>query len=212
MEKIERPNRKKEQGAETKRKIYDCAKILFTQQDPADVSVDAIVIAAGVSKGTFYVHYESKDALIASLLSDSVTNLDLDYKSFLFSLPPEMSAPDTLLRLIEKICDVLVDTIGYETMGTIYKLHLTRTVDTQSAMSYNRELYRLFSEVMQTGIDRGEFATVLPIDILAKHLVMAIRGLTYEWCIRYPDFDLKENARLHFQTILTGLQTGNIKS
>lgn len=212
MEKIERPNRKKEQGAETKRRIYDCAKILFTQQDPADVSVDAIVIAAGVSKGTFYVHYESKDALIASLLSDSVTNLDLDYKSFLFSLPPEMSAPDTLLRLIEKICDVLVDTIGYETMSTIYKLHLTRTVDTRSAMSYNRELYGLFSEVMQTGIDRGEFATVLPIDILAKHLVMAIRGLTYEWCIRYPDFDLKENARLHFQTILTGLQIRDTRS
>lgn len=212
MEKIERPNRKKEQGAETKRRIYDCAKILFTQQDPADVSVDAIVIAAGVSKGTFYVHYDSKDALIASLLSDSVTNLDLDYKSFLFSLPPGMSAPDTLLRLIEKICDVLVDTIGYETMGTIYKLHLTRAVDTQSAMSYNRELYRLFSEVMQTGIDRGEFATVLPIDILAKHLIMAIRGLTYEWCIRYPDFDLKENARLHFQTILTGLQIRDTKS
>lgn len=212
METIERPNRKKEQGAETKRKIYDCAKILFTQQDPADVSVDAIVIAAGVSKGTFYVHYESKDALIASLLSDSVTNLDLDYKSFLFSLPPEMSAPDTLLRLIDKICDVLVDTIGYETMSTIYKLHLTRTVDTRSAMSYNRELYGLFSEVMQTGIDCGEFATVLPIDILAKHLVMAIRGLTYEWCIRYPDFDLKENARLHFQTILTGLQIRDTKS
>ncbi len=212
METIERPNRKKEQGAETKRKIYDCAKILFTQQDPADVSVDAIVIAAGVSKGTFYVHYESKDALIASLLSDSVTNLDLDYKSFLFSLPPGMSAPDTLLRLIEKICDVLVDTIGYETMGTIYKLHLTRTVDTQSAVSYNRELYRLFSEVLQTGIERCEFATVLPIDILAKHLVMAIRGLTYEWCIRYPDFDLKENARLHFQTILTGLQIRDTKS
>lgn len=212
MEKIERPNRKKEQGAETKRKIYDCAKILFTQQDPADVSVDAIVIAAGVSKGTFYVHYESKDALIASLLSDSVTNLDLDYKSFLFSLPPEMSAPDTLLRLIDKICDVLVDTIGYETMSTIYKLHLTRTVDTQSAMSYNRELYGLFSEVLQTGIERCEFATALPIDILAKHLVMAIRGLTYEWCIRYPDFDLKENARLHFQTILTGLQIRDTRS
>lgn len=203
----ERPNRRKEQGAETKRKLYDSAKTLFTKYDHANVSVDDIVEAAGVSKGTFYVHFDSKDTLIASLVSAYVTELDLDYQVFLDSLPSELSASDTLLCLIEKICDVLVHTIGYETMSTIYKLHLTRAVDTKSANSYNRDLYKMFVEVLQRGTEQHEFTTALPLDTLAKHLVMALRGLTFEWCIRYPDLNLKETALLHFQTILTGINT-----
>jgi len=61
MELTER-NRKKGKGERTRRKLFESAALLFEKYDPDDVSVDAIVEAAGVSKGTFYIYFESKDA------------------------------------------------------------------------------------------------------------------------------------------------------
>jgi hypothetical protein len=34
-----------------------------------------------------------------------------------------------------------------------------------------------------------------------------MRGLTYEWCMRYPDFDLKSQAITHFEVLLMGIKS-----
>lgn len=202
----EKSGRRKEQAAETKKKLYESAGKLFRERDFTEVSVDNIVEEAGVSKGTFYVHFESKDALIASFISDYTARLDLDYKTFLNSLPPDMPASDMLLAMNRKIADVLVDTIGYETMRTVYQLQLTRAVDMDAIKGYSRELYKMFGDILEQGIRRGEFKTDLPLEALSRHFVMAIRGLCYEWCIRYPDFELKEETAAHFRLLLDGIK------
>ena len=198
--------RKKEKGERTKRKLFESAAQLFTRYEFDDVTVDAIVEAAGVSKGTFYIYFESKDALIASFLSDYVSNVDADYKAHLDSLPEGTKASDMLLSLIEKIADVLTDTIGCHRMKIVYKVQLTGAANMEAVKGYNRELYHMFSHLLGKGIESGEFNTALPLDILTKHFVMAIRGICYEWCIRYPDFDLKEQALTHFKILLKGIQ------
>jgi AcrR family transcriptional regulator len=200
-------SRRREQAAETKRKLYESAGNLFGQYDFEDVTVDAIVEAAGVSKGTFYVYFESKDALIASFLSDYVSSIDAEYRAHLDSFPAGAKASDILLSLIGKIADVLTDTIGYNRMRIVYKVQLTGAVNTENIKGYNRELYKMFTDVLRLGIDRGEFYTELPLDTLTKHFVMAIRGLSYEWCIRYPDFNLREQALAHFKILLAGIRT-----
>ncbi len=203
--KKDRPNRKKEQGAETKKKLYESAEKLFNKYDFANVSVETIAETAGVTKGTFYVHFESKDALYISLFSDYVARLDLDYRTFLDSLPPDMPASDTLMAFVKEIIDLMVNRIGYNNLRTVYKLQLTNKVDMETVSGYGRELYKTFGDVLKHGIQRGEFKTSLPLETLTRHCVMAIRGLTYEWCIRYPDFDLKEQTLMHFKILLTGI-------
>jgi hypothetical protein len=42
-------------------------------------------------------------------------------------------------------------------------------------------------------------------DELSQHFVMTFRGLCYEWCIRYPEFDLKEQVLKHFKLLLDGI-------
>ena len=91
-------------------------------------------------------------------------------------------------------------------MKVLYKAHLTKTIDTTTAMSYNRELYKLFTEVLEQGVRQGELRDDLPVDVLAKHLIMAIRGLTFEWCIRYPEYDLKEQVQAYFTMLIDGLK------
>lgn len=204
--KKEGPNRRKEQAAETKNKITKSAEQLFGKYGLDEVSVDAIVESAGVSKGTFYVHFDSKDALIASLINNYVNSVDMDYKSYIESIPENTPVSDILVSLTGKIADVITCTIGYEKMAAIYKAQLMKNVNTEAIMGYNRDLYKMFSDVIGQGIRQGEFKIALPVDTLAKHFVMALRGMTYEWCIRYPDFDLIEQALKHLQILITGLK------
>lgn len=200
-------SRKKEKGVKTKRKVFESAALLFGQYDFDEVSVDNIVETAGVAKGTFYIYFDSKDALIASFLSDYVGRVDMDYKNHLDSLPDGTTSSDMLLSLISKIADVLADTIGYNRMRIVYKVQLTKSINMDTVQGYNRELYHIFTDIFRRGIERGEFKTELSIDLLAKHFVMAIRGLSFEWCIRYPDFDLKEQALVHFHILLDGIKS-----
>lgn len=53
------------------RGIADAATRLFMAQGYADVSMDAIARAAGVSKATLYAYFASKERLFASLVGDA---------------------------------------------------------------------------------------------------------------------------------------------
>lgn len=190
----------------TRKKIYESAKILFSQNDYNAVSVDSIVEMAGVAKGCFYIHFASKDALITSIINDYVMEADADYKYFLNSFTDDTPAEIIVLSLIGKISDLLIEKIGCDKMKIVYKAQITKDINTTAITGYNRELYKLFSEVLERGIQRQEFKTELPLDILVKHFIMAIRGITYEWCIRYPEFDYKMQALQHFKILLAGIK------
>lgn len=197
---------RKERALETKNHLYAVADALFTQYGFDYVSVDKIVEEAGLSKGTFYVHFESKDSLLVALISDYVDKVDVDYQAFIEIFSSDMPATDILLRLIDKIMDVIVDTIGHKRMKALYRAQLTNISHTGTSASYNRMLYTTITDVLTRGIQRREIVTALPLSELTNHVILAMRGLTYEWCIRYPDFDLKAQSRAHFEIILQGIK------
>ncbi|MDD2477057.1 MAG: hypothetical protein PHI32_14265, partial [Dysgonamonadaceae bacterium] len=147
-----------------------------------------------------------KDALAAALIHEYTSTTDKDYKSFLTNLPDRTSVFDTLLLLAEEITEFIATNIGLENMRVLYKAHLTKTINTTPAMSYDRDLYKMFTEVLERGIRQGELREDIPVEFLSKHLIMAIRGITYEWCIRFPDFDLKRQVQEHFRILLYGLK------
>lgn len=199
-------NSRKLKAAETRKRIYESARRLILENGFENVSVDSIVEAAGVAKGSFYVHFESKDALAVELIKEYTKTADLDYKSFLKNISGNKSSLDVLMLLAEKIADFIESSIGVDNMKVLYKTHLTKVVDSAAAISYNRELYALFSKVLDMGIQQGEFRDDLSAASLSRHLILAIRGLTFEWCIRYPDFDLKEQVLEHFRILIYGLK------
>lgn len=208
MKNVKITNRKTK-ALETKKKIYESAEQLFKKYGFENVSVDSIVEMAGVSKGSFYVHYKTKDALISALIADYVNKVDLDYKSYLESFTADTMASDILILLAGKIADIITTTIGYDNIKFLYEAQIMRTINTDAVLGYNRDLYKIFNNVISQGVKREEFTTELSIDTITKHYIMALRGLTYEWCIRYPDFDLKEQVLKHFEILLTGIKKSN---
>ncbi len=201
-------NKRQIQAMATRKKIYETARELILKHGFDHISVDMIAKTAGVSKGAFYVHFESKDALAATLVEECTNAADMDYKAFLASLPGNISVVETLILLAERISEVISCNIGLENIRVLYKAHLAKTVNTAPAMSYNRELYKAIADLLKTGVSRGEIGNAIPVESLSRHLILAIRGIVFEWCIRYPDYDLKEQILEHFKILLYGLKKG----
>lgn len=205
---IDKLTNRKKKSLETKDRIYETAYQLFKKYGFDNVSVDSIVEAAGVSKGTFYVHFESKSSLIYSLSTDVVSSVDLDYKSFMESLPTGTKASDMLILLTDKISNTITEVIGYDLMKSTYEAQITRKIKIDESLKYTRVLYQVFNKIISIGIEQGEFKSTSPVEIITKQYIIAIRGLTYEWCIRYPEFDLKSEVRDHFHLLLEGIKKG----
>ena len=184
----------------TMRKLFDSAAVLFSKYEFDDVTVDAIVESAGVAKGTFYLYFKSKDALIAAFLLDYVSRLDAEYKRHLDSQPRGASASDLLLSLTEKIADMVTGQSA-TTDEDRYKVMLAHDVNMDTITGYNRFLYEISADVIR-GVKRR--ATVLARLMIGKTLCDG-HSRIYEWCIRYPDFDLKEHALTHVRIMLNGI-------
>lgn len=194
-------------GEKTKQKLFDTAFNLFNQYGLENITVDRIVEKAGVAKGTFYIYFESKDVLIAEFISDYASKVDTGYRAVLDAFSPETPSSHILLALIGKIAETLTDNIGYTSMRTVYQLLLSDNIDTGAVTVYDRDLYQIFVVLIRRGMDTGEFVSFLSPQELSRHFVMAIRGLCYEWCFRYPDFDLKSQASTHFRILLNGIKS-----
>lgn len=197
---------KKTKAVETKNKIYQCADQLFREYGFEQVSVDSIAEKSGISKGAFYIHFDSKDALVAALITEYVSKLDFNYRSFSESFPVDAAASGIIISLVEKIADNLTCNIGYSLIKIAYRIQIERNIDTDMLLNHNREIYRTFSSLVDRGMRQGEFKTGFPVEVIADHFVMALRGFTYEWCIRYPDFNLKDQLHQHFEILLLGIK------
>lgn len=60
---------------ETRLQLMDAARALFVARSVEQVSIDAITNAAGVAKGSFYNHFESRDALFEVLIEETLQAL-----------------------------------------------------------------------------------------------------------------------------------------
>lgn len=63
-------------GQATRSKIMDAAEALILEQGFSGTSVDSVIAAAGITKGTFFYHFDNKAAL-AKALVDRFAALDL---------------------------------------------------------------------------------------------------------------------------------------
>jgi len=66
----------RERRARTRAQIVEAAATLLAERPPEALTVDAIVEAAGVAKGTFYYHFQSINELVAAVGAKLGESLD----------------------------------------------------------------------------------------------------------------------------------------
>jgi AcrR family transcriptional regulator len=83
----------REKRARTRAQIVEAGLVLLAERPPEALTVDTIVEAAGVAKGTFYYHFQSIDELVAAvgaMLADSFDEL---------LAPSRLDEPDPIERM-----------------------------------------------------------------------------------------------------------------
>ena len=83
----------REKRVRTRAQIVEAGLVLLAERPPEALTVDAIVEAAGVAKGTFYYHFQSVEELVAAVgasLADSFDEL---------LAPSRLGEPDPIVRM-----------------------------------------------------------------------------------------------------------------
>ena len=199
-------NTRKLQAAATKEKIFIAAVELFNDYDMDNVNIEMITTRAGIAKGSFYVHFKSKNAMITELANRKVAEVDLNYERFFSSLLPDTNTSEILLLVTDRILHVMTDDIGHDYLSIMYEMLLDKSEDIRAVTSPERKLYDTLASIVTLGIQRGDFRNDLDIKQLASHLLIALRGLTYQWCVLYPNFDLHAHGKSHMQLLLKGIE------
>src|SRR5918993_643173 len=81
--------------------LHEKGRLLFERQGLKKTSVDELAQAAGISKGAFYLFYESKEELFMEILEE--LEADFRMRIFDFSISPKRNAHQLLARLFKDV-------------------------------------------------------------------------------------------------------------
>ncbi|MFB8424214.1 TetR/AcrR family transcriptional regulator [Priestia megaterium] len=148
-------NKKKLQSEQTKRKVADAAKALFSQKGYKATSIEEIVEATGSSKGNIYYHFKSKEGLFLYLIDEWDLEWERNWKEReslykttrdkLFGIAEQIILDD-LNHPLTKAAD---EFFNNEKKGSDIEERIDEMV--KRHVEFNREL-------LQQGIDEGEFS------------------------------------------------------
>ena len=163
-----------QRSEETHSRLLQAALACFAEQGYDATGVAEICLRAGVSKGAFYHHFPSKQAVFVALLDDWLGRLDAQMAVQRRSVS---SADDGLRVMSAMFQQVFQDASGKLPMFLEFWSKAARDpVIWQATMAPFRRYEQLFSGLVETGIAEGSFR---PIDAptAARTLVALAVGM-----------------------------------
>jgi AcrR family transcriptional regulator len=150
--------------------LLDAALELFVEKGFAATRSEEVAKRAGVSKGTLYLYYPSKEELFKAVVRHNMVNLIAEGLEMVGCF--EGSTSELLVTLMQ----IWWERVGDTPAAGIHKIVIAEVRNFPDlAQFYADEVIvpadRLFSGAVQRGIDRGEFRP-LPVHEVA-HALMA---------------------------------------
>ncbi|HEX3030387.1 MAG TPA: TetR/AcrR family transcriptional regulator [Clostridia bacterium] len=192
-------------SAETKERIIKSAEVLFKENGLDNVSLNAVITHAGVSKGSFYSHFDSKDSLEAHFINDTISRMDLSYDRMMDSFADQTPVAGIFSSLLEKVAQNITEDLGYPLVKTAGLIQIRKTTNHEILKNFSKGLYSAVYKLVNRGLVLGEFKTADSAETVADDIVMTINGFILEWVVRYPDMNLKDCMKNHFKIYFAGL-------
>lgn len=187
---------------ETHNQILNTALSEFAAHGYEATSVSQICTAAGVSKGAFYHHFQSKQALFLELLNDWLDRIDLQLKTVRGQSTSVPDALMTMTRLIENIYQV-----AGENLPLFLEFWVRASQDKviwQQVISPYRRYQHYFAALIQEGIEEGSIKEVDP-HTTARVLVGLAVGLLLQGVLDPYEADWSNTTQYGFQMLLNDL-------
>jgi len=195
--------RKQERGDLTRRKILAAAQTSFSQRGYDATGVADICQRAGVSKGAFYHHFPSKQALFIALLQEWLQALDAQITTLAAQDTPP---PLVFHRLATVVAPLFQDAAGQVPMFLEFWNKAARDPDVWAATIEPYHRYRdMFAEMIQEGIQQEDFRAV-DARMAATGMVALGIGLLLQAGLDQDGMDWEKTAQQNIQIFLTGLE------
>lgn len=170
-------------------RIVTAAWRLFYEQGYENTTVEEIIAASGSSKGSFYHHFEGKDALLRTLS----LLFDRKYEELAPQLGEDMHSFDKLMFLNAELFGMIENSVSLDLLARLYSSQLITRGD-KHLMDHNRTYYRLLRRIASEGLARGHFDSRFSSDEIVKTYALCERALLYDWCLCEGSYSLRRYA------------------
>ena len=179
-------SRQQQKSRETKEKIFQAAKRILQKKGYEELSIKNICEEAGVSNGSFYHHFRTKNDLLSYYIEDQPTiNPDL------------LELPENAAGVREGIIQVYLNYVKYcrelgvEFMSGYYD---TKNQALNAAIRTERP-YPIVT--VQTYVEKAIAAGIVSLNVKIEEFTTDIRmiviGNVFEWCLRNGEADFEGN-------------------
>ena len=181
-------SKQQRKSKETKERIFQAAKRILQKSGYEELSIKNICEEAGVSNGSFYHHFKTKDDLLSYYIEDQ-PSIDPDR----LELPKNKEdAKETIIHVYlnyVKYCKEL----GVEFMAGYYTPHnqaLNHTIRTERPYPIVTVQHYL-----ERALEANAIQLNLKIEEITTDIRMIVIGNVFEWAMRNGDADFEGNMR-----------------
>ena len=186
---------------ERRAQIMQAALACFTRKGYNNTTMDDIVAESGLSKGTLYWYFKSKDDLFVQAIVSLFGDWGEEVVTALQQCP---TASDRLRTLAQWLVDFCKTAEGFLSLFLEFWASSPRREEASQIWVDMLVRYKdVIVEIIEEGIRNGEFK---PVD--AEQLVWALMA-AYDGLAAYimfiPDMDLERISQVFVETLLNGL-------
>jgi len=195
---------RKEKSILTKNKVFETAIELIKEKGYNNVTISHICEKAGVAKGTFYVHYKSKDDIVKESYYSEMGEFVLNQYQSLISEHRNMSIKDKIEKFL--IAELMfTNHVGYTMTCRAYVTNLTECISESSKHFEKRKFMKDLKMLILEGIDQKVFETDQTGEEIFFYLESFVRGLMASWCFSNAEFDIVKDGEKYINKILKRL-------
>lgn len=183
--------------------IIEAALTVFARDGFAQARIDDIAKTAGLGKGTVYLYFASKDAIIASILKVFFRQEMRLFQNYHLTEAPVREQLLHLTRALAGAIDRMhpLLPIAFEFYAIAGRRSDVRQFMVDSLLEYRT----IMAGFIQTGVTRGEFRPCQP-ESVALTLIATFEGLTLFWLVAPQEMDWKQQAEAAVSQVLDGLR------
>ncbi|MBU6438364.1 MAG: TetR/AcrR family transcriptional regulator [Betaproteobacteria bacterium] len=190
--------------------ILDAALDVFAEKGFAAAKLDDIAARAGISKGTLYLYFTSKEELLKGVVHENIVNMIEEGRVFIREYPGDTPS---LLR------DFVIEwwrRKGMTKVSAIPKLIMSEAGNfPEIAKFYYEEVIcpadEMITSILRRGVERGEFAPVARLHETALSIMCAVLFVV-NWkhsigpCVPRESVDAEQFLNNHVSLLVDGLR------
>lgn len=195
------------EALETRNSLLDAAELLFQQRGVSRCSLQDIALAAGVTRGAIYWHFQDKAELFNAMMERATMPLEEGMQ------PP--SAEATCLTLSELrwgLVNVFYTAMHNERTRRVFEIAMQKVEysgEMQALQERKLAAHREWREQNRAAFDHaihlGQLPAGLDTRVAAVALVALVDGLLHQWMMDQSSFDLLAVGQTSVEGFLTGL-------